>query len=203
VNEGRGGDVSDDLARFRKALAEWPPDVVVLLLGTNDAVCNPRLAPFCASSTATPERTVANLLRMADEARGVGATVLILTPPPAVCTGSCATKHAAAFATAVRDAFTARVAEELRHTHPPAGVRVADLRGRFTDASWEALSLDGLHPSAEGDRIIAAFVAAHIPRPRAAGDTSKARAARDTSKARVAPDTSPFARHPLDGSPAD
>jgi lysophospholipase L1-like esterase len=164
LNEGRSGDVSGNLDRFRAALADWPPQLVVLLLGTNDPTCDPALTPSCEASSATPERTVANLFRMADEARQSGATVVILTPTPATCDASCQAQAEKAFGMAVRQAFTARVATGLLHTSPRASVRVADLRGRFTDTSWEALSVDGLHPSTAGNRVIAEFVAAQIPK---------------------------------------
>jgi lysophospholipase L1-like esterase len=170
VNEGRRGDVSDNLDRFRKALTDWPPQLVVLMLGTNDATCDAADTPFCASSTATPEHSVANLFRMADEAREAGAAVVILTPPPAVDGESCRENHELEYATALRHAFTGRIADELLRARPPIGVRVADLRGRLTDASCEALS--------EGNRIIADFVAKRIPK-------------RDTRR-----ELHPFARRP-------
>jgi lysophospholipase L1-like esterase len=175
VNEGHPGDVSGNLERFRAALTDWPPQLVVLMLGTNDPVCTPDATPGC-DSTATPEGTVVNLFRMADEARAAGAQVVILTPPPVACNAGCEARHDVAFATTMRHAFTARVADELLRARLPAGVRVANLRGRFTDASWLSLSLDGLHPSAEGNRIIAEFVAARIPKsesPRAKRDTRR------------------------------
>lgn len=195
VNEGRGGEVSGDLERFRTALDDWPPQLVVLMLGTNDAVCSTADNASCEAETATPESTVANLFRMAEEARAAGANVLILTPPPAVCNSACEARHDVAFATTMRDAFTERVADELLHARPPAGTRVANLRGRFTVASWEALSLDGLHPSAEGNRVIAEFVAARIPK---AGNarTAKRDAPREAAREPAPEPTHEPAREP-------
>ncbi len=168
LNEGQGGDISENRERFRAALASDQPRVVVLMLGTNDPVCNPQASPECASATATPERTVANLLDMAAEARRSGAEVVLLTPTPAVCSPLCQEHSDLAFAMAVRDAFTARVAEGLRRARRPAGVRIADLRRAFTPDSWAALSVEGLHPSPKGNAVIARFVAAQIERPSAA-----------------------------------
>ena len=199
VNEGRHGDVSGNLDRFRAALADWPPQLVVLMLGTNDAVCSAADTPSCEAATATPEGTVANLFRMADEARAAGANVLILTPPPAVCDAACEARHDLAFTTTMRHAFTARVADELLRARPPTGVRVANLRGRLTEASWQGLSLDGLHPSAEGNRVIAEFVAARIPKAE-----SRRAAKPDTRREAVpapAPEPDPFVRRSPGGPP--
>src|SRR5690242_6707805 len=155
VNEGLPGDVTENLDRFRAALAQWSPQLVVLLMGVNDPVCDPAKTPTCAAASATPERTVENLLRMAGEARRHGANVVILTPTPVVCDAACEARPGAAFSAAVRQAFTDRVAEELRHMRPPAGVRIVDLRGKFTAASWAEASRDGLHPSDAGIRRVA------------------------------------------------
>jgi lysophospholipase L1-like esterase len=168
VNEGLPGDVTENIERFRAALAQWSPQLVVLLMGVNDPVCDPAAAPTCAAASATPERTVENLLRMAGEARSHGATVVILTPTPVVCDAACEVRPGAAFSMAVRQAFTERVAEELRHTRPPRGVRIADLRGKFTEASWAEASRDGLHPSGTGVRRVAELVAEQIPQAGAA-----------------------------------
>lgn len=193
VNEGQGGDVSNNLDRFHQALAFWQPRLVVLMMGTNDPVCNPADTPFCASATAAPERSAANLFQMATAARREGADVIILTPLPAACKEFCQPQAQLAFAMAVRDAFTGRVAEELLSARPPAGVRVADLRGAFSDASWDALSTEGLHPSAEGNVVIAKFVAARIAK-RSAARVAKRSAAREPQPSASEPD--PFVRRP-------
>jgi len=168
VNEGLPGDVTENIERFRAALAQWSPRLVVLLMGVNDPVCDPAATPTCAAASATPARPVENLLRMAGEARTHGAAVVILTPTPVVCDAACEARPGAAFSMAVRQAFTERVAEELRHTRPPPGIRIADLRGTFTEASWAEASRDGLHPSDAGVRRVAELVAAQIPRTGAA-----------------------------------
>ena len=194
VNEGRPGDVSGNLERFRAALADWPPQLVVLMLGTNDGVCKPPDPPGCEAE-ATPQRTVANLLMMADEARAAGAQVLILTPPPVTCEDACEARHDVAFTMAMRQAFTKGVADELLHTRLPTGVRVANLRRRLTDASWASSSVDGLHPSPNGNRVIADFVAAHIPKP------GGPRAAKRPTRRQVAGEAAPSEPRPPEAAP--
>lgn len=194
VNEGRVGDVSDDFERFRAALTDWPPHIVVLMLGANDAVCQPGATPFCDANGATPERTVGNLLRMAEEARGAGAAVVILTPTPAVCGAACEERHDVAFDLTMRNAFTARVAATLRRTRLPPGVRVADLRAKLPEASWESLSFDGLHPTFEGNRTIAQFVAAHLQEKRSAAVRQAPK--RQVTKRAAVDEPDPFLRSP-------
>jgi lysophospholipase L1-like esterase len=211
VNEGRDGDVSGNFARFEAAIADWPPDVVVLMLGTNDAVCAPT-TPGC--DTATPEQSAANILRMAESAQSKGAKVFVLTPPPAVCKADCDTLNEVAYKMWTRDAFTAKLADVLRRSQPIRGVRVADLRRRVSDSVWERLSTDGLHPSPEGNRMIARFVSAYISHKgtgtqrasteqRSTG-VSVAGGRRSTQRrdqrreARRDDEANPFARKPLD-----
>jgi len=201
VNQGRDGDVSGNLDRFKAALAETSPDVVVLMLGTNDPVCTPGATPGC-KETPTAEETATNLMRMADAGRAAGAKVIVVTPPPAVCKAHCDSRNDVAYAMWMRDAFTGRLADVLRRVDTPRGIRVADLRRRLSDAAWARLSTNGLHPSEEGNRMIARFVAAYIP-TRGAPDVTVARhhdrqprRGDETRSARSEPN--PFARRPQD-----
>jgi len=201
VNQGRDGDVSGNLDRFKAALAETSPDVVVLMLGTNDPVCTPGATPGCKDAP-TPEETATNLMRMADAARVAGATVLVLTPPPAVCKAHCDSRNDVAYAMWMRDAFTARLADVLRQVQTPRGIHVADLRRRLSDAAWSTLSTNGLHPSDEGNRMIARFVAAYIPSRDAphvtvAGRFDRRRHHRGETRSATS-EPNPFARKPQD-----
>ena len=216
VNEGRDGDVSGNFARFEAAIAEWPPDVVVLMLGTNDAVCTPS-TPGC--DTATPEQSAANILRMAESAQSKGAKVFVLTPPPAVCKADCDTMNEVAYNMWTRDAFTAKLADVLRQSQPVRGVRVADLRRRISDGAWARMSTDGLHPSPEANRMIARYISAYIShrgtqrarserrstelgssgeQPPAAVRATRERRPAQGREARRDDEANPFARKPLD-----
>ena len=167
------------------------------MLGTNDAVCPPNASPGC--DTPTPEQSAANILRMAESAQSAGAKVLVLTPPPAVCKADCDTRNEVAYGMWTRDAFTGSLADVLRKSQPVRGVKVADLRRKLPDPVWERFSSDGLHPSDEGNRMIARFVSAYLSR----GGTRQARTERGrpaTREAKRAPDDeqNPFARKPQD-----
>jgi lysophospholipase L1-like esterase len=194
LNEGRAGDASGNLERFRAALAESQPDVVVLLLGTDDAVCAPGAVPACDASP-VPARSAEHVLTMAADAYNMGAKVFVLTPPPAVCKGDCDAQNDVAHATWMRDAFTDRLADDLRRARTPRGMRIADLRRKLSDAAWATLSTDGVHPSAEGNRMIARFVSAYIGRyPRARMAAGRAPAATANERATSADAATPRAR---------
>jgi lysophospholipase L1-like esterase len=175
VNEGQGGDVSDDRPRFIQALAAHHPRVVVLMLGTNDAQCQPGVLG-CDAAHATPDRTAENLMTMARLARDQGATVYVLTPTPSrfifgpMCAREpkapvCQTRAERERIADARQTYTREVAHRLLRWPPTEGIVVLDLRDQFTVRDWTTLSVDGLHPNPAGHAVIAKFLAKMIPAP--------------------------------------
>jgi len=119
-----------------------------------------------------------------------------------VCKAHCDSRNDVAYAMWMRDAFTARLTDVLRHVQPPPGIRIADLRRRLSDAAWSTLSTNGLHPSDEGNRMIARFVAAYIPSRDAphvtvAGRFDRLRHHRGETRSATS-EPNPFARSPQD-----
>jgi lysophospholipase L1-like esterase len=168
VNAGLPGDTSGNVDRFRQALEKHSPNVVTILAGTNDPVCVPSAA-VCDRARASAERTTRNLTTMAELARRRGADVYVLTPLPALWKFGALCRAAqphsgcgAVKAMETRQTFTADVATRLLAWRPPAGVHVLDLRGHVSHR-WPLLANDGLHPNPEGNRMIAAFLAARLP----------------------------------------
>jgi lysophospholipase L1-like esterase len=194
-NAGRVGDCSGDLDRFRAALAESQPDIVVLMLGTDDAVCASSATSGCEQAC-VPGRSAENVLTMAALAYNAGAKVFVLTPPPAVCNADCLARNDANAAW-LRDAVTGKLANELRRVRTPHGIRIADLRSRLSDTAWSTLSTDGVHPSVEGNRMIARFVAAYIGHSPTVRIAKKHRTA-SAREAKRTDEPSPFARNPQD-----
>jgi len=175
VNEGKPGDPSDNLPRFLMALDTHAPDVVLLMLGTNDPVCKVGVDDGCDAATATPERTVRNLHRMALDARRRGAEVYVLTPTPSAwllgpyCEANqtrdtCADRVRWEAVARRRQQHTRQVAEGLVAWRPRRSIRVLNLRDEFTAMNWRSLTTDGLHPNRTGNRVIAEYLAREILR---------------------------------------
>lgn len=154
-NAGLPGDVSTNLDRFVAMLEQEAPDLVLLMLGTNDAF-----------EGLTPRDTVRNLRRMATLARARGARVLILTQPPAFCiftwNGYCQAHPEVVADLAKRTEYTREVSHLLAAVKFPSGTRVLDLRDRWAMDGWIGFTNDGLHPSAEGRGLIALWVAEEL-----------------------------------------
>ena len=151
INGARPGDVSSNVARLTTRLDREHPDVVVVMIGTNDVALRPDGRP---AVTFDPRVTARNIRVLAGQARHAGARVMVLTQTPAWCPGSCP----------ARQQHTREVAHRLVAwgLHPPPGVLVADLRDELTVHSWATLSDDGLHPNLPGAALIAAFVATRL-----------------------------------------
>jgi len=147
VNGTRLGDVSSNIPRLTLLLRAHHPDVVIVMIGTNDVVRRPDGRPVV---TLDPHVTVDNIRVLSRRARAAGARVLVLTQTPAACGRDCPDRQRH-----TREVAHRLVAWGLR---PPPGIIVGDLRDELTIHSWAALSDDGLHPNQAGADLIARFV---------------------------------------------
>lgn len=162
VNAGVPGDTTSSIDRLRTRLAEVRPDAVVILMGINDPfgrLDHPEDVPL------TPAQTVRNLRVMAATARAAGAEVLILTLTPALCfIEPFCTQHPEVREGQERRQEHGRVVSHALATwRPRNGVRVLDLRDRFTLTGWRNKTFEGLHPNALGERVIADLVLEALP----------------------------------------
>ena len=151
VSGARPGDVSSSQARLSALLETHRPEVVVIMIGTNDVVLGRDGRPVVSRD---PAVTAANVRVLAHTARRAGSRVLLLTQTPAACGRDCP----------VRQAHTREVAHRLVAwgLRRPPGITVADLRDELTVHPWHELSDDGLHPNAAGATFIATFVATRL-----------------------------------------
>ena len=149
-NAGLLGDTSDNVDRFEESLAKGPYDWVVILIGVND---------LPSGRSSDPETTVRRILRLARMARTRDAEVIILTLLPV------SDRPLLQSNVDLQD-FTRTVSRGLldAYPHPRGGIRVANLRDRFTLVGIDDTSDDGLHPNAVGNALIAEFVSDQIPR---------------------------------------
>lgn len=164
INSGVGGGSSTDcLRRFDRDVIEQKPDVVVMLIGTNDAVNPRKLAPLSTYRE--------NMKAMVSKAKAAGIKVVLVTPPPCVeevvylrhdqnvYEGHGPAKRLEEVAAAVRELAAAE------------GVPLADFRALLLErnlADAEATSVirnlknanakDGVHPTPEGYQILGQLV---------------------------------------------
>lgn len=157
ANAGVGGHTTAAaLRRLQRDVIARKPKVVVVLFGTNDSRLD-------APKVHVPvERYRANLHAIVDACRAIGARVVLCTLPP-INAEPYFTRHArpvfdaAGGLAAVLESYRAaalRLAAEQ-------SVAVVDLHARLAERpQW--LSPDGVHPSPEGNGIIAELVAAAV-----------------------------------------
>lgn len=129
VNTGVSGDQVQDLAAgFVHRVGRFSPDVVAVMLGTNDALAGrPGRAAFRRS-----------ILDLVSRIRDVGAIPLLQTPPPID-------------ASATERAALPEYVEELRSVSDEYGVPVVDHFARWADFRCGAARRnDPVHPNGRG-----------------------------------------------------
>jgi len=172
INAGRGGHNSRNLvARLSRDVLAHRPDLVVIMVGTNDVLNHANAVPL--------DHYRANLLKLVRGIRAARSHVLLLTIPP--CHEPYLLKrHPAEFykpdgpAGCIRKA-NATIAKVAKGTRTPLVDVFAlfDAKGRVgtTPESWlrnpaNSRAEDGVHPTAEGYKAIAEAVAKAIERHR-------------------------------------
>jgi lysophospholipase L1-like esterase len=139
-NFGKAGDTTEGMRRRLPALlASGPaPQLVIVMGGTNDIA---RGWPA--------ERTMANLDAIVRDVRATGREVVLVCPPPAGALPDLAQRS-------LRHAIRAYAARE--------GVRAVDAWDALEDRARpgrlrETLAMDGVHPNAEGQLVLAREIA--------------------------------------------
>lgn len=174
INAGIGGNnTTEMLARLRSDVFAHHPDLVILMAGTNDC-CNSR-------KLVEPMTTAANYAALADAI--LPHARLLLATPPAYHPPFLATRHEAAAYAGVPAAERMRRARAvLLDLAERRGLPLVDLFAITAGAgmvgedprSWlknpaNAGATDGIHPTADGYRALAAAFAAAVlalrPRP--------------------------------------
>jgi lysophospholipase L1-like esterase len=164
VNAGRGGDTTGDLlARLEGEVLAHAPDLVILLAGTNDRLNSQKAVPL--------EQYAENMRRLVRQIRSRGTKVLLVTIPPAH--GPYLLKrHPREFwgseGAAARIAAVNEVVHRVALEHALPVVEFHAQLEKTGGASERADTLirnaansgseDGVHPTAEGYRLLAGLV---------------------------------------------
>jgi lysophospholipase L1-like esterase len=157
TNKGISGQTSGQVqARFETDVVDLKPAIVVILVGTNDVYPG-----------WTPESSEANVEQMVEMASSAGIKVVLGTIPP----WNCIDQTVCGLASLVDSTLSryARIDEWnawLKQYAADHGIVVADYWGGLVSDDQEryptALTLDGVHPSAQGYVILASIAVAAI-----------------------------------------
>ena len=154
VNAGIGGNTTaDGLARLERDVLVHRPRYVVLMFGLNDSwVDEGRTASRVSVSTYRE-----NLARMITEIRDRGATVVLMTPNPAI-----APKYSAD-----RNVTLKPYVDAVRELARSEKLELVDVYGRFAEFAVEGTELnslftDAMHPNPAGQKLIAEMLISRL-----------------------------------------
>lgn len=139
INEGNPGEhAREATSRFRSVIGSRRPEVVMLMEGTND------LDPIAGSGVEPASRAIDSMVRYAQD---IGVDVLLMTVPPSLRTS--VAEGGAALNAAIRKIAVRRGAVLI-------DVHDVLLHGACSGGSTiPCIGDDGLHPTAEGLRLVA------------------------------------------------
>ena len=161
INAGVGGNSSANLLpRVHEDVIAKHPDLVILMVGTNDALNSQKLT--------APEVFAANLEKLVTEMTGSGSEVILMTIPPCVPDYLFERHSRSAYGDVSPGERIRRVNDIIREIAVSNGLRMVDLHALVQShggASTEADCLirneansgrkDGVHPTEAGYRIVA------------------------------------------------
>ena len=164
INAGIGGDTTARAAqRFASDVLAHHPDVAIIQFGINDSTVNVR-----GGATKPPlglEEYEANLQRFVRELRSAGAKPILMTPNPMAWTPSMLSMYGKLpYQPDDPDGFNVTLkpyVEAVRRLAREQAVELVDVNRAFYDDTranhgiLNDLLLDGMHPNAKGQRLIA------------------------------------------------
>lgn len=136
-----GHRITDILGDWDRRIASWHPDIVTLMIGTNDMATGP------GQITVAPSDFVASLREFVTRARASGTIVVLQTPPSIDIPNAPGRERIVEFADAVREVAGSE------------DVILVDQHARFTDLGnggvpWGMMN-DPFHPNAAGHAALA------------------------------------------------
>ncbi len=149
INRGKSGDrITDVYARIKEDIINLKPDFMSILIGVNDV--SHELTMNCGVS---PEKFRKIYCMLIEEIRESLPEIKIIILEPFVMKGICTEKLWEEFNTEVRKMaeISKQVAEKYNFDFVPLQDKFDELSG---DGNIEYWSADGIHPTAEGHRII-------------------------------------------------
>ena len=149
INRGRGGDrITDVYARIKEDIINLKPDFMSILIGVNDV--SHELTMNCGVS---PEKFRMIYGMLIEEIKESLPEIRIIILEPFILKGTCTEKLWAEFNTEVRKmaVISKQVAEKYNLDFVPLQDEFDELSCGGNTEYWSA---DGIHPTAEGHRIL-------------------------------------------------
>lgn len=169
VNAGVRGDHTDHaLARFAADVLAHAPNVVLLRFGINDSAIDVWETPPATEPRVPMAKFRANLVKMVEGIRAIGAIPILCTPNPLAWSGITLDLYgqspyrpedADGFNVLLRD-YVAVIHELAAQLNTP----LIDMNAAFrqvasaTKPPWQSLLLDGMHPNDAGHRLAATLI---------------------------------------------
>ena len=170
VNSGVGGSTTEhSLKRFKSDVLDHDPDLVIIMLGANDAAIDVWKDPPASTPRVAKQRYAENLRHFVKTLKARNVKVILMAPPPFRWTAKLKQLYGKP-PYDVNDlwGFSAKLAEYcevVRTVAGEEGVPLVDAFKAFEEydrvdgQSVDDLFVDGMHPNDEGHAIIAELLA--------------------------------------------
>ena len=174
VNSGVGGSHTDDARRrFAEDVLAHRPDLVVIQFGINDSAVDVWRDPPATGPRVPKAKYVANLEHFIDALRARNTAVILMTPNPLRWAENTRKLYGKPpYNADESDGFNVLLkdyAEAARGVARRKGVTLIDVYAGYQsyDAqpgkSMDSLLLDGMHPNAQGQRLVAEWLLEKVP----------------------------------------
>ena len=156
VNMGVGAQTSSDVISQMDVYADWQPDWIILMIGTNDFRFHTEQTSATMLSRSETTRNLLLIRRLIENE--LGARLVVVTPPPVVRPG--VVDGEGVRAVGWRDGDDASIAELIRSEFPSH----IDVHSVLSDGAADGLfEEDGIHPNALGQKLILRTILLNLP----------------------------------------
>ncbi len=156
VNMGVGGQTSSDVISQMDVYADWQPDWIILMIGTNDFRFHTEQQPATMLSKSETKRNLLLIRRIIEE--DLSARLIVVTPPPVERPGVAVGSGARAVGWS--EGEDASLAEFIRSEF----TNHIDVHGVLSDGTADGIyEEDGIHPNALGQRLILRTILLSLP----------------------------------------
>lgn len=163
VNAGVGGDTTADaLRRFKSDVLDRSPALVIIQLGINDSAYDVWKNPPADKPRVSSDDYEANLRSMVKTLKSRGTAVILMTPNPMTWTDQLREMYGKPpYDPNDPEGFSKTLGEYvpiMKRIGKEEDVPVLDVFEAFRtqkDCTTDALLLDGMHPNAKGQRLVA------------------------------------------------